>query len=553
MSAAVPSQVVRGDANTGGVAVGVASAHPLATQAGIDILKQGGNAFDAAVAISAVLAVVEPAGSGLGGGGFWLLHDAQTQQAVMLDGRERAPLAASRDMYLDENAEVIPRLSIDGGLAAGIPGEPAALAWLSKHRGRLPLATSLAPAITLAGEGFAVGERYRRLIGFRKDAILASPAAAEIFLDEGEVPEVGSVIVQKDLANTLVKLAEQGRDGFYEGEIAQKLVAGVNAAGGIWSLEDLSSYEVAVRKPIVSRFHDMSITSAALPSSGGLVLTQSLNILSGWDLSELTETEYTHLVVEAMRRAYRDRAEYMGDEDFVHVPVDMIISPYYASGLRQSIRIDKATPSHGLADTYHEASKGRDTTHFSVIDADGNRVAATLSINYPFGSGVVAPGTGVLLNDEMDDFSSKPGTANAYGLVGAQANAIAPGKRMLSSMTPTFLETGDRVAVVGTPGGSRIISMVLLAALEFYQNKSARQIVDRPRFHHQYLPDRIQFEPDALSEQTLTDLTEKGHTLSPRTRTWGDMHMVILDKTNGQISAASDTRGEGRAAVVQIP
>lgn len=528
----------------------VASAHPYATRAGIQILEQGGNAFDAAIAVTAALAVVEPAGSGLGGGGFWLLHDSSTGENIMVDGREKAPLAATRDMYLDQNKNVIPKLSVDGALAAGIPGEPAALAWIAENHGVLPLSQSLAPAIRLAEKGFPVGPKYYRLMKFRANAIKASPAAAEIFLVNGEVPSIGYTIVQRDLANTLKQIAEKGHDGFYKGEVAQKLVDGVRASGGIWTMEDLEQYGVRIREPITVNYKGMKVTSAGLPSSGGLVLAQSLNILSGYDLEAMNELDFTHLTVEAMRRAYRDRAQYMGDEDFVDVPTEMIADVNYAHGLRQSIRMDSAMPSKRLAPTQSHDPQGQDTTHFSVLDKMGNRVAATLSINYPFGSGVVASGTGVLLNDEMDDFSSKPGVPNVYGLIGAEANAIEPGKRMLSSMSPTFLETRGRVAIVGTPGGSRIISMVLLAALEFHKGAGAKSVVSRPRFHHQYLPDSIQYEPGALSEATLAGLIERGHELKPRDRTWGNMHVVTLNKHTATVGAASDSRGEGKAQII---
>ncbi|MDD9856339.1 MAG: gamma-glutamyltransferase [Gammaproteobacteria bacterium] len=543
---------------------GVASAAPLATAAGLEILEKGGNAFDAAVAVSAALAVVEPAGSGLGGGGFWLLHDAATGANVMLDGREKAPLAATRDMYLDAAGAVVAGLSINGALAAGIPGQPAALVWLAENRGQLRLAESLAPAIRLAENGFAVTAKYRRQIKFRLEAVQASPAAAAIFLVDGQPPAEGAVIVQRDLAATLRALAARGRDGFYAGAVARKLVAGVRAAGGIWTLEDLRAYHVQLRAPVTVEYRGMKITSAALPSSGGLVLAQAFNILAGYDLdaSALDGADAAHWIVEALRRAYRDRAEYMGDADFVEVPVAMLQSRRYAAGLRQSIRMDRATPSAALRPTApasaastapatgSQAGEGADTTHFSVIDAAGNRVAATLSINYPFGSGLAPPGTGVLLNDEMDDFSAKPGAPNVYGLVGAEANAIAGGKRMLSSMSPTFLEANGRVAALGTPGGSRIISMVLLAALEFRRGADAAAIVARPRFHHQYLPDAVQFEPGALADAVADSLRARGHTLDAKQRTWGNMHIVIRGRDR-RIDAASDPRGEGAARILR--
>ncbi|MEM7195855.1 MAG: gamma-glutamyltransferase [Pseudomonadota bacterium] len=528
----------------------VASAHPLATRAGIEVLEMGGNAFDAAIAVSAALAVVEPSGSGLGGGGFWLLHDANSGQQVMLDGREKAPLAADRDMYLDADGNVIDKASVDGPLSAGIPGAPAALVWLAANKGVLPLSSSLARAIRYAEEGFITGEHYKRLMTFRKPVMEQFADSRQIFMPGGDVPEPGSRIVQTDLANTLRQIAQHGHDGFYGGQVAEKLVAGVRAAGGIWSMEDMTSYEVKLRAPIVSEYRGMQITSAAPPSSGGLVMATAFNILSAYDLDSMSSSEQIHLVSEALRRAYRDRAEYMGDSDFVDIPFDMLTSPRYADGLRQSIRLDRATSSDSLAPTRDEVPGGEDTTHFSVIDQSGNRVAATLSINYPFGSGFVAPGTGVLLNDEMDDFSAKPGEPNVYGLVGAEANSIQPGKRMLSSMSPTFLETDDRLAIVGTPGGSRIITMVFLAALAFHDDASAEQMVNLPRYHHQYLPDRIQHEPGAISTDDMERLRAKGHTLHDRGRTWGNMHAIVVDKNSALVTAASDARGEGKAIVL---
>lgn len=532
-------------------AAGVATAHPLATEAGTRILAEGGNAFDAAVAITAALAVVEPTGSGLGGGGFWLLHKASSGEDLMLDGREKAPAAASRDMYLDSAGEVIENLSVDGPLAAGIPGEPAAIAWLASAYGDLPLSQSLGPAIEYAEQGFPVGAHYQRMMQFRQPVIKQSPAAAEIFLNNSEVPEPGWTLVQKDLGKTLRALAEQGYPGFYRGEIAQKLVDGMRAAGGIWTMEDLANYQIKIRQPVTTTYHDMKLTSAALPSSGGLVMATALNILSGFDLEEADQTKATHLVVEAMRRAYRDRAEYMGDSDFIDVPTEKLLDRKYAENLRNSIDPSRATKSSDLPAATDNSGTGTNTTHFSVVDHDGNRVAATLSINYPFGSGFVSPGTGVLLNDEMDDFSAKPGVPNVYGLVGAEANAIEAGKRMLSSMSPTFLETDDRIAVIGTPGGSRIISMVLLGALEFNEGGNAEEIVSKGRIHHQYLPDQIQYEPDTLSAKDIVKLYVMGHKLKPRGRTWGNMHVVIIDKTTGAVTAASDPRVEGEARVIE--
>jgi len=530
-------------------AAGIATAHPMATQAGEKILQQGGNAFDAAVAISAALAVVEPYSSGIGGGGFWLLHRSSDGFETMIDGREKAPLKAHRDMYLDKAGNVVPGLSMNGALAAGIPGVPAALEQLSNKYGKLSLKQSLQPAIEYARKGFKVDEHYRRMAGFRLDALRASPAAAQIFLRKNEVPEAGVIIKQPDLANTLSLIGEKGAAGFYRGATAEKLINSVKKAGGIWTQDDLKKYTVVERKPITGQFHEMKITSAAPPSSGGIAMVEMLNQLSHYSLSSLQKPQAIHLAIEAMRRAYRDRAQFLGDTDFVAVPVERLINKNYAAGLAATIHPQKATPSALLPGVSHE-NNSRDTTHFSVIDHEGNRVAATLSINYPFGACFVAEGTGVLLNDEMDDFSAKPGVPNAYGLVGAEANAIEPGKRMLSSMSPTFLETDDRLAVIGTPGGSRIITMVLLGSIRFYFSMDAEHIVNGPRFHHQYLPDTVFFEPNAYSKETINDLQSRGHKLNQADSSWGNMQLVILDKKTKKISAASDKRGAGKALVI---
>jgi gamma-glutamyltranspeptidase/glutathione hydrolase len=529
----------------GPAAAAIASAHPLATEAGHEILQQGGNAFDAAVAVSAVLAVVEPYSSGIGGGGFWLLHRASDGYETMIDGRERAPLAADRDLYLDESGAVIPGLSINGPLAAGIPGEPAALAHISKRFGRLPLKQTLAAAIHLAREGFRVDEYYRRMAAWRIEPLRANGAAAAVFLKGGELPDVGDLIRQPDLADTLQRLADKGAAGFYEGELAERLVAGVKAAGGIWELQDLTSYKVVEREPVRGRYLGLKITSAPPPSSGGVALITMLNILQGFNLPLVEEPQRTHLMVEAMRRAYRDRADYLGDPDYVEIPVEALIHPWYAAGLARDIRHDRATPSRG----HPKPEQGRDTTHFSILDRDGNRVAATLSINYPFGSCFMVKGTGVLLNDEMDDFSASPGVPNVYGLVGGEANAISGGKRMLSSMSPTFVEDERQVAILGTPGGSRIITMVLLGILKMADGAQVQGWVERPRFHHQYLPDRIEFEPGAFSEIQREQLESMGHALKLLDHTYGNMQAIHWDKQSGRVDAASDPRGIGMAKI----
>jgi gamma-glutamyltranspeptidase/glutathione hydrolase len=529
-------------------AAAIATAHPLATEAGMTILEAGGNAFDAAVAVSATLAVVEPYSSGIGGGGFWLLHRAEDGFETMIDGREKAPLAARRNMYLDEQGKVIEGLSMDGPLAAGIPGEPAALAHISEHYGRLPLSAALAPAIRHAREGFAVTAHYRRMAGFRLEVLRRYPLAAATFLKDGEVPPAGHLIRQPALARTLEAMARDGAAGFYAGEIGRELWTAVQQAGGVWQHKDLQQYRIVEREPIRIRYRGLNVTSAAPPSSGGVALATMLNILEQFPLQQLNRVERSHLIVEAMRRAYRDRAEYLGDTDFVEVPLARLTSPDYAAGLAASIRLDRATASSELPAATSDLG-GNHTTHFSILDREGNYVSATLSINYPFGSGFVAGNTGVLLNDEMDDFSAKPGVPNAYGLVGAEANAIAPGKRMLSSMSPTFVSGPQGVAILGSPGGSRIITMVLLGILEYADGRQPEAWVSRPRFHHQYLPDTLYYEAAAFSDEEAFALEALGHRLERAEGTWGNMQAVLWQKKENRVGAASDPRVEGLARI----
>lgn len=532
----------------------IASAHPLATAAGFEVLDAGGNAFDAAVAVSAALAVVEPAGSGIGGGGFWLLQNPAKNIEVMVDGREKAPLAATPDMYLDESGAFERARAINGPLAAGIPGAAAAWVHISDKYGRLPLEDTLAPAIRLARDGFKVDSKMFQLLAWRRAAIAASPAAADVFLTLKLPTPMGLNIVQADLAATLETLAEQGHDGFYAGGLAKKMVSGVRAAGGIWTLDDLAQYQIVERTPIVSSYRGFRIVSAAPPSSGGVVLAAVLNMLEGYDWNSMPVTDRKHYVIEAMRRAYRDRALYLGDPDYVEMPLQRLLSLRYAAHLRAGVDANRATSSASLGQPLGDTPKGRDTTHFSVMDGEGNRVSATLSINLPFGSGFMPPGTGVLLNNEMDDFSAKPGAPNSYGLVGSQANRIEPGKRMLSSMTPTIIDGADRVAILGTPGGSRIISMVLLGTLAFIDDDaSAEAMVALPRYHHQYLPDVVEHEMAAIDDADFAGLDDKGHRLKTVNRSYGNMQVITWDKRNKTLDAASDPRGIGAALVVQKP
>ena len=524
----------------------IASAHPLATEVGYETLRRGGNAFDAAVAVAAALAVVEPYSSGLGGGGFWLLHRAADGSQVMLDARETAPARATLAQYVDAAGKPIAGATMQGGTAAGIPGVPAGIELLAHKYGRLPLAQSLAPAIALARDGFRVDTRYARIVKLRERFLNRSVNAARTFLDNQRVPEPGYLLRQPQLAATLELLAREGRDGFYRGRIAQALIAAVNAAGGVWQASDLENYQALERAPVRFSYRGATIVTAALPSAGGITLAQTLNILEQFPLADARTAANAHLVVEALRRGFQDRALYLGDSDFVQVPVARLTDKLYARGRAARISASAATPSDALAADATVKSESGNTTHYSVIDAEGNRVGATLSINLLFGSGIVAGDTGVLLNNEMDDFTLLPDTPDAYGLRGGKANAMAPRKRPLSSMTPTFVEDDKGVLVLGAPGGSRIISMVLLGILDYVGQRQIdlKSIVSAPRYHHQFWPDRIEIEPEGFSAAWRGALEARGHKLQLVNRKWGNMQAVFKSKRNGEAIAASDPRGE---------
>lgn len=534
-------------------AAGIASANRQATEAGFEILAKGGNAFDAAVAVSAALSVVEPESSGLGGGGFFLLHRASDGRAVFVDAREKAPLAATRDMYLDAAGNPQREKSVNGALAAGIPGLPAGLVLVAQRHGRLPLKDSLAPAIRLARKGWTWSDKNAAMIGFRVPQLQRSPAAAALFLRDGKPPQPGDRLRNRDIALVLEDLAEHGHAGFYEGRTAKLLVAGVRAAGGIWTPADLLQYRAIEREPLRFDYRGQTILTAPPPSSGGIALVGLFQILAGYPLAEWQRVPRLHVEIEAMRRVYRDRAIYLGDPDFVQMPMEMLLSPYYAAGLRASINTAKATPSAALPGI-SAGPEGSDTSHFSIIDAEGNIAAVTQSVNLPFGAAFVAPGTGFVLNNEMDDFSVKPGVPNAFGLIGEDANAIAPGKRPLSSMSPTILLGDERVAAIGTPGGSRIITMVFQGLSMLLDGKSAAEAVAAPRIHHQYQPDNIGIEPGALSAEETSALAARGYTVVPAENTWGNMQIVTWDRRTGAVEAASDPRwktvggGETRAS-----
>lgn len=527
----------------------VASAHPLATEAGLEVLAAGGNSFDAAVAVSSTLAVVEPTGSGLGGGGFWLLHRASDRLEVFVDGRETAPAAAHERMFQDKAGNAIDKLSRDGALAAAIPGEPAALEHLARRYGRLGLARSLQPAIRAARDGFACDAKLAEAFASHWDRLDAE--ARRVFAVAGRAPRAGEGIVQADLARTLERIAKDGAPGFYEGDTGAALVAGSVAGGGVWTADDLRRYRVVERRPTVTWFRDLRIVSAPPPSAGGIALGTTLGQLEalGWKAGDGVRSK--HLLIEALRRAYRDRADYLGDPDFVRIPTTTLLSPSYTRTLAAGIDPQHATASASLKAAL-PPPQGPQTTHFSVLDADGNRVAGTLSINLSFGSGAMAPGTGVLLNDEMDDFAASTTASNAYGLIGSIPNRVQANKRPLSSMSPTFVEGPRGLLVLGTPGGSRIITMVLLGVLAWDSGADALGVVSLPRFHHQYLPDQVMFEPGALSAEEQAQLNQMGHVLRPLKDTYGNLQAVAWDPASGKVEAASDPRGVGAARVVPV-
>ena len=522
----------------------IASPHPQATAAGREIMVAGGNAFDAAVAVSAALAVVEPYGSGLGGGGFFLLRQGGEQaRYVFLDAREKAPIKATYDLYR-RDGKVQTALSLNGPLAAAIPGLPAALVELAERYGKLPLSISMAPAIRLAYQGFPVDRIYQQRATARLSALRDNPESARLFLRNGEVPALEELIKQPELAATLSRLADNGREGFYSGLTRQAMVHEVRMAGGIWTHEDLDQYQLATRAPLRFRLDDQrELISAPPPSAGGIALAQSLVMLQQLPWRESDKVQRAHYVLEVLRRAYRDRG-LLGDPDFVANPINHLLDREYLAHLAGSIAPEQATSSSSLepAPPWRE---GEHTTHFAILDNDGNAVAATLSVNLPFGAAFTVPGTGVVLNDEMDDFAADPQGSNAYGLAGSQANSIAAGKRPLSSMSPSFIESPTEFAAFGTPGGSRIPSMVLLSMLQYLDGQPVASWPAVPRYHHQYLPDVVEHEADAFTQDELSALQARGYTFKEVPRGYGNQQVLFWDKASKAVEAASDPRGLG--------
>jgi gamma-glutamyltranspeptidase/glutathione hydrolase len=536
----------------------VVSADPLATAAGVAILKKGGNAIDAAVATTFAISVVEPFSAGIGGGGFLLVgfppqdtNSAYTIQA--LDFRERAPKAATRDMYLDGEGNVIPRASLDGHLAAGVPGTVAGLYTVHRYHGQLPWEQVVEPAIRLAEEGFSVGDYFVNSVKRRQAVINQNPAARAIFTKDGAMYQPGEVLRQPDLANTLKAIAQDSQQ-FYTGDIAEAIATDMKANGGLITTEDLAAYTPIWREPVCGEFRQAKICSMPPPSSGGVHLLQILSLIEETDLNQWgrNSPETLHLLTEAMRIAYADRAEYLGDPDFVEVPVRALTSPNYLNAQRQQINLEKARPSDTVK-PMDETTLNRylwespETSHLTVVDQNRTVVSLTFTVNGGFGAGVVAAGTGILLNNEMDDFAVAPGVPNLFGLVGGEANAIAPFKTPLSSMTPTIVTQNSQLMMAaGSPGGSTIITTVLqlvLNVLEF--NMNAAEAVSAPRIHHQWLPDTLLIEQGKFENQTLDALKQRGHQLRSL-KGWGNANLIRVTP-DGTLEGAADPRRDGAA------
>ena len=539
----------------------VASVHELASRAGVEIMQVGGNAVDAAVATGFALAVVHPQAGNLGGGGFMLIRMAEGA-THFIDYREKAPAAATADMYLDAQGNVIKNLSLVGYKAIGVPGSVAGLAFAQKKYGRLPLERVMAPAIKLAREGYPLAWEDARDL---EDADLASFAESHrIFQRNGKFYKPGEILKQPELAKTLERIAKNP-DDFYHGEMARALAASVQKGGGLVTADDLANYEVKEREPIRGTYREYDVISAPPPSSGGIALMEILNILEGYDLTKFgsRSAESIHLTTEAFRRAFYDRAEFLGDPDFAKIPVAQLIDKRYAAGWRETIDPAHASASADLRrpavfnelERYAQAhpppmsaiGEPQNTTHYSVVDAEGNAVAVTTTLNDSLGSRVTAEGLGFLLNDEMDDFASKAGVPNTYGLIQGPANAIGPGKRPLSAMTPTIvLKDGKLFLVMGSPGGPTIITTVaniLMGVVDY--GLDIQEAVNAPRFHHQWIPDHLKVE-DRISPDTLAILRTKGHKIEVE-HLWGDGECIEVDPKTGERLGASDGRNNGKA------
>ncbi|MBW4673619.1 MAG: gamma-glutamyltransferase [Desmonostoc geniculatum HA4340-LM1] len=541
----------------------VVSAHPLASEAGISMLRKGGNAVDAAVATTFAISVVEPFSAGIGGGGFLLMHSEKTGEMKALDFRERAPLKATRNMYLDAQGKVRPNASINGYLAVATPGTVAGLYEVHRRYGKLSWQEVVKPAIALAKDGFIIGDastwRSLQTNQLYQQRILNNPAAREIFTDNGKFYNTGDKLVQRDLARTLTAIAENPQS-FYTGKIAKAIAADMAKNNGLITLEDLKAYKPIWRTPLCGNFRKAKICSMPPPSSGGVHLLQILNIIGDTDLKSLGwhHPDAIHLMIEAMKIAYSDRSQYLGDPDFVKVPVQELISPAYAKKRRQEIKMDKARPSTEVKPGNLNPKclpsspsslclryESPETSHLTVVDEQRNAVSLTFTINLSFGAGVVTPGTGIILNNEMDDFAAAPGVPNAFGLIGNDANSIAPRKTPLSSMTPTIVTENNRFRMAaGAPGGSTIITQVLQVILNVLEyNMDVGAAVSVPRIHHQWLPDELRVESWGLDALTLEDLRRRGHKIK-QTAPWGNSNAIAVT-ADGTLEGAADPRSEG--------
>lgn len=539
----------------------VVTIHHDATDAGLTVLKEGGNAIDAAVAVGFALAVVHPVAGNLGGGGFMLIRE-KNGKTYFLDYREMAPGSASRDMYLDAKGNVIPHLSLTGYLASGVPGSVAGLTYAQQHFGRLTLAQDMAPAIRLAEQGYVLSRSEAE--GLQSNKLTQFPASAQIFQRNGNFYEAGDTFRQPDLAETLRRIAKDPSD-FYKGAMAQQFAAFEKANGGNITAADLAAYTVRERQPIHGRYRGYDVITAPPPSSGGIILVEILNILSGYNLASLgpdRSAPQVHMITEAFRRAYLDRGDYLGDPDFNRLPIRQLVNLQYAAAWRESIDPRKPTPSKDLVrpagflpapPAGAPSLESTQTTHFSVVDEDGNAVSSTYTLNGGFGSGVTVGGLGFLLNNEMDDFTSRLNTPNQFGLIQSPANLIAPRKRPLSAMTPTIVTQHGKLAfVLGSPGGATIISTVANDLISMVDNGlNVQQAADAPRFHHQYLPDRLQVEKN-FPPEVVRDLAAAGYNVDVLNRgsgTWGDSELIAVDPKSHELLGGHDHRHEyGKAA-----
>lgn len=526
----------------------VVTGEEIATQVGVEVLQKGGNAIDAAVTVGFVKAVTYPQAGNIGGGGFMLIYSAKTKQVIAIDYREKAPAKATRNMFLDQNGDVNSNLSRFSHLSAGVPGTVAGMAIALKKYGTISLAEALAPAIAIAEQGFIISHKFSHDLKTRANHLKKhSTTAAIFFKPDGSFYEAGDRLVQTDLAKTLKAIANQGIKAFYQGEIADLIVKDMQAHGGLISKQDLANYQPVLRKPIHGTYRGYDIYSMPPPSSGGVHLVQILNILENYNIGLLGHNTAAtiHLMAEAMKRAYADRSKYLGDTDFVSVPIAGLTSKQYAATLSQQINTQKATNSQEILPGKPNHYESNDTTHYSIVDKEGNAVSNTYTINFTFGSGIVVKGAGFLLNNEMDDFSAKPGVANAYGLIGGTANAIEPHKRMLSSMSPTIvLKDTKPFIITGSPGGSQIITTTLQVIMNVIDHKmNIQEAVNAVRIHHQWFPDEIRIEK-GLNGDTINLLTDMQHTVVIK-NTMGAAASILIDNTT--LYGANDPRRQGIA------